>query len=62
MYNNSKEKFMRFEDIIEKKRDKKELTRDEIHYWIRNYVKGEIPDYQVSSLLMAIYLNGMNKK
>ena len=53
---------MRFEDIIEKKRDKKELTRDEIHYWISNYVKGEVPDYQVSSLLMAIYLNGMNKK
>ena len=53
---------MRFEDIIEKKRDKKELTREEIHFWISNYVKDEIPDYQVSSLLMAIYLNGMNNK
>ena len=47
-------------DIIGKKRDKKELTREEIHYFIKHYVDGEIKDYQASALLMAIYLNGMN--
>lgn len=47
-------------DIIGKKRDKKELTKEEIHYFIKHYVDGEIKDYQASALLMAIYLNGMN--
>ncbi len=50
---------MRMVDIIEKKRDKHPLTKDEIHYVISKYVKEEIPDYQMSSLLMAIYFNGM---
>ena len=49
-------------EIIGKKRDKKVLTRDEIHYFIKNYVSGEIKDYQASALLMAIYLNGMNNQ
>ncbi len=49
-------------EIISKKRDKKVLTRDEIHYFIKNYVSGEIKDYQASALLMAIYLNGMNNQ
>lgn len=49
-------------DIIAKKRDKKVLSRDEIHYFIKNYVSGEIKDYQASALLMAIYLNGMNNQ
>lgn len=49
-------------DIIEKKRDGKELSKEEIDFWISGYVKGEIPDYQVSSLAMAIYFNGMSDK
>ena len=49
---------MNFIKTIEKKRDKGKLTREEIRDFITRYVSGEIPDYQVSSLLMAIYLNG----
>ena len=51
---------MRFTDIIAKKRDGYALTREEIHFWIKNYVDGIIPDYQVSALCMAIYFKGMN--
>ena len=51
---------MRIIDIIEKKRDKKTLTESEIKFVVEGYTKGEIPDYQISALLMAIYLNGMN--
>ena len=51
---------MRMYDIIEKKRDGEKLSREEIEFWINGYVKGEIPDYQVSSLLMAIYFNGLD--
>ena len=53
---------MRIVDVIEKKRDKKELTKEEIQFWINGVVDGSIPDYQSSSLLMAIVLNGMNSK
>ena len=53
---------MRFVDIIEKKRWKEELTEEEIRWWILRYVAGEIPDYQVSALLMAICLNGMTAR
>ncbi len=49
-------------DIIAKKRDKKELTKEEIEYFIENYTKGNIADYQASSLIMAIFLNGMTKQ
>lgn len=52
----------RFVDIIEKKRWKEELTEEEIRWWIQRYVAGEIPDYQVSALLMAICLNGMTAR
>lgn len=52
---------MRFVDIIEKKKQKQALTKEEIHYFIEGYVKHEIPDYQVSALLMAIYFNGMEE-
>lgn len=48
-------------EIIEHKRDKKKLSQKEIEFFIEGYVKGEIKDYQASSLLMAIYLNGMDK-
>ena len=50
---------MRAVDIICKKRDRQELTLDEIEYFVRAYAQGEIPDYQASALAMAILLNGM---
>ena len=50
------------EEIIETKRDKKPLSKSQIHDFITGYVSGKIPDYQVSALLMAIYLNAMNKE
>ncbi len=46
-------------EIIEKKRDKEELTKEEIEYFVNEYTLGNIEDYQASSLLMAICLNGM---
>ena len=49
-------------DIIEKKRDNKILTKEEINFVIKEYTNGVIPDYQMSALLMAIYLNGMSKE
>ena len=48
-------------EIIRKKRDQEELSKEEIDYFISEYVKGNIPDYQAASLLMAIYLNGMSQ-
>ena len=50
------------EEIIEHKRDGLELSQQEIHFFIKNYVDKKIPDYQASALLMAIYLKGMNDK
>jgi len=50
---------MRAVDVIIKKRDKKELTHEEIHYFVKGISSGEIPDYQVSAWAMAILLNGM---
>ena len=49
---------MRMYDIIKNKRDHKDLAKEEIDFFIENYVSGEVTDYQVSALLMAIYLNG----
>lgn len=49
-------------EIIEKKREKKELTKDEIKYFINGYVDGKIADYQAAALVMAIFLNGMTKQ
>jgi pyrimidine-nucleoside phosphorylase/thymidine phosphorylase len=50
---------MRPQDIIRKKRDRGELSRDEIEFFIRGVTSGEIADYQSTALLMAILLNGM---
>lgn len=47
-------------DIIRKKRDGYRLTKDEIGFFIKGYVSGNIPDYQVSALMMAIYFKGMD--
>ena len=49
-------------EIIAKKRDKKELTKEEIEYFVKEYTKGTIADYQASALIMAIYINGMNER
>lgn len=46
-------------DIISKKRDSKELSKEEINFWITEMMNDNIADYQVSALLMAIVLNGM---
>jgi len=53
---------MRMYDIIEKKRDRLELNQEEIQFFIEGYTNNDIPDYQVSALLMAIYLQGMNEE
>ena len=47
-------------EIISKKRDGKKLTQQEIEYFVSGYAEGQIPDYQASALLMAIFLNGMD--
>lgn len=51
---------MRMIEIIAKKRDGLELSKEEIQYWIAGLTNGEIPDYQSSALLMAIVLKGMS--
>ena len=53
---------MRMYDIILKKRSNLPLTDEEIRFVISGYVNGEIPDYQVSALLMTIVFNGMNAR
>jgi len=52
---------LRPQDVIRKKRDGKSLSRDEIDFFISGVTSGRIADYQVSALLMAIYLNGMDE-
>ena len=49
-------------EIISKKRDAKELSKEEIEYFVKEYVAGNITDYQASALIMAIYINGMNSQ
>ena len=53
---------MKITDIIRKKKHKLELTKEEIDFTINGYLNGEVKDYQMSALLMAIYFNSMTKK
>ncbi|AYF53439.1 thymidine phosphorylase [Clostridium sp. K25] len=53
---------MRMYDLIMKKRDGGELTTEEINFFVEGFTKGEIPDYQVSAMMMAIYFQKMNKR
>lgn len=50
---------MRMYDLIAKKRDGGEMTREELEFIIGGFVNGEIPDYQMSAWMMAVYLRGM---
>ncbi len=49
-------------EIIARKRDGKELSREEIEFFIHGYTQGRIPDYQAAAWLMAVYLNGMTDR
>ena len=53
---------MRMYDLIVKKRDGGELTKEEIDYIIEGYTNGDIPDYQMSAWLMAVFYKGMNAR
>ena len=53
---------MRMYDLIMKKRNGEALDEKEIQYMINGYTKGEIPDYQMSALLMAICFQGLDKE
>lgn len=53
---------MRMYDIILKKRKGLELSKEEIEFFVNGFTKGEVPDYQASALLMAIFFNKMNKR
>lgn len=52
---------MRMYDIIENKRNGKELTQEEIEFFIKGYTNGSIPDYQASAFCMAVYFKGMTE-
>ena len=53
---------MNIQEIIANKRDAKILSKEEIHYFIKEYVTGNITDYQAAALVMAIYINGMTNE
>lgn len=53
---------MRAVDIIVRKREKEELSSEEIEFFVRGFTRGEIPDYQVSAWAMAVLLNGMTPR
>lgn len=53
---------MNIKEIIAKKRDRNKLNKEEINYFIENYTNGNITDYQAAALVMAIYINGMDKE
>ena len=51
---------MNMYDILEKKKNNLELSKEEIEFVVNNYTNGNIPEYQISALLMAICINGMS--
>jgi len=53
---------MRALDVIARKRDGQALTTEEIHFFVNEYVRGEIPDYQAAAWLMAVLLRGMDAR
>ncbi len=53
---------MRMYDLIVKKRNGGTLTREEIAFMVRGYTDGEIPDYQMSAMMMAVYFQGTRRK
>src|SRR5215467_14314451 len=53
---------MRTVDLIQRKRDGEELSPQEIDYLVEGYTSGEIPDYQMSAFLMAVYFSGMTDR
>jgi pyrimidine-nucleoside phosphorylase len=60
-YNLGRKLIMRMYDIIMKKRNGGELSTEEINFFVEGYTRGDIPDYQVSALMMAIYFQKMTK-
>src|SRR5579864_3955319 len=53
---------MRTVDLIHRKRDGEELSTDEITFLVDGYTKGDIPDYQISAFLMAVFFQGMTDR
>lgn len=53
---------MRMYDIIHKKREGLELTKEELAFFVQGYTRGEIPDYQASALMMAVFFRGMTRE
>ena len=53
---------MRMVDLIQKKKENQELSAEEIRFMIEGYTKGDIPDYQMSALMMAICFNKLNER
>ena len=53
---------MLMSEVIIKKRDGGILTKEEIEFVVNGYTKGDIPDYQMSAFLMAVFLKGMNRQ
>jgi pyrimidine-nucleoside phosphorylase len=49
-------------DIIAKKRDCKELSKEEIEFFVKGYTNGNVADYQAAAFIMAIYINGLSNK
>jgi pyrimidine-nucleoside phosphorylase/thymidine phosphorylase len=54
--------FMRTVDLIQRKRDGEELSREEISYLVESYTRGELPDYQMAAFLMAVFFSGMTDR
>src|SRR6266481_487827 len=54
-------KRMRAVDLIRKKRDSVELSREEINFLVSGYTRGDIPDYQMAAWLMAVWIRGLNR-